>query len=85
MTRLWSEGPTSASSSTASGRSAAFMAGAPPPLCSMVQQWQVDTDWWAPKGGIERDYFAVTTGDGMLVVLYHDRLADEWWLSNLYD
>jgi hypothetical protein len=54
-------------------------------ITGIDEQWQVDGDWWHEEGRIWRDYFAVTTEDGLLCVLYYDHLAEEWRLSKLYD
>ena len=47
------------------------------------QRWQVDTEWWGER--VWRDYFAVTTTDGLLCVLYHNLPDGTWYLSKLYD
>jgi len=49
------------------------------------QQWQIDTDWWSPAGHIARTYFAVTTGAGLLCVIYQDQQSGVWYLSSAYD
>jgi hypothetical protein len=58
-------------------------------LARVVQQWQVDTDWWASEGRVRRDYLTVLTLDGLLCVLYYDHLdpvgEGGWFLSRLYD
>jgi hypothetical protein len=51
----------------------------------IVQQWQVDLEWWREPGRIWRDYLALITVDGLFCVLYHDRLVDEWRLVRVYD
>lgn len=49
------------------------------------QAWTVDSDWWSEEGRVWRDYFALTTSGGLLCVVYHDWLADEWRLAKVYD
>lgn len=49
----------------------------------IVQRWQVDTEWW--REHIWRAYYAVTTTDGLLCVLYNDLTDGVWYLSKLYD
>lgn len=46
-------------------------------------QWRIDRGWWRLR--IQRDYFKVHTRDGMLIVIYHDLLTDQWYLQRLYD
>lgn len=54
-------------------------------LLHIIQQWQVDTDWWDSAGRVWRDYTAAVTVEGLLCVFYHDLIADEWRLARLYD
>lgn len=49
----------------------------------IAQRWQVDTEWWQER--IWRAYYAVTTTDGVLCVLYNDLTDGAWYLSKLYD
>lgn len=49
------------------------------------QMWEVDTDWWNGQGRIWRDYFAVTTNNGLLCVLYFDKATSQWRLAKVYD
>ena len=46
-------------------------------------QWRIDEPWGRP---IRRDYFQLRTLDpALLVLVFHDRLADTWHLERLYD
>lgn len=54
-------------------------------LQHIQQRWQVDTDWWDENGRVWHEYFAVTSTDGRLWVLYQDLLTQSWYLSKLYD
>ena len=49
------------------------------------QHWQVDSDWWHESGRVQRDYYAVTTHEGLFCVLYYDSLDQRWYLNKLYD
>ncbi len=49
------------------------------------QHWQVDTDWWSDDGRVAREYYAVTTTDGILCVVYLDFLDEQWYLAKCYD
>jgi hypothetical protein len=51
----------------------------------IVQQWEVDTDWWEITGRIWRAYYAAFTEDGLLCVFYKDLVVGLWYLSKLYD
>jgi hypothetical protein len=50
---------------------------------AIAAKWRVDVEWWRAR--IWRDYFKLTTRDGLLVELYHDLMTDEWRLQRLYD
>ena len=45
----------------------------------------MDTDWWSEEGRVCRRYFALTTDDGLLCVVYHDAIGDGWRLAKVYD
>ena len=45
--------------------------------------WRLDLTWW--KDHIWRDYYKLTTHTGLLVVIYEDLLAGDWYLQQLYD
>lgn len=49
------------------------------------QRWQIDTDWWDAEGRVHRDYYAVTTLEGALIVLCYDHLEPGWYISRVYD
>jgi len=49
------------------------------------QTWQVDTDWSSDEGEAHREYYALTTTDGLLCVIYKDALNDGWYFAKLYD
>lgn len=51
----------------------------------VVQQWQVDTDWWAPDGRVHRDYWAAITAEGVLLVFFLDHSDGKWYLAKIYD
>ena len=55
------------------------------PVERIDQHWQIDTGWWTATGYTSRAYFALITQAGLLCVVYHDRLADAWYLSSAYD
>ena len=55
------------------------------PIRAIVQQWQVDLEWWRAEGRIWRDYLALITSNNLFCVIYYDRLHEEWRLTRLYD
>lgn len=54
-------------------------------ITRIIQQWEVDTDWWEATGRIWRAYYAAITEDGLLCVFYMDLLSGAWYLNKLYD
>lgn len=86
MTRLWPDGHPITVALNRGGEPATFTwQGRTHSIRCIRQRWQVDSEWWQPSGRVWRDYVAVTTGDGLLCVLFHDRLAGEWFLEKVYD
>lgn len=55
------------------------------PVEMIHQEWQVDTDWWDERGATWRDYFALTTSEGLLCVIYHDWNEESWRVAKVYD
>jgi hypothetical protein len=53
------------------------------PAQVILDRWRVDEDWW--RGRIWREYFRLITRTGLLVEVFHDLRADEWFLQRLYD
>ncbi len=51
----------------------------------VCQRWQVDSDWWSEDGQVSREYWAVTTKDGLLCVFYYDLLDQRWYIAKVYD
>lgn len=54
-------------------------------LTQIHQRWEVNADWWRAEGRIWRSYFAVTTTDGLLCVIYQDLEKQTWFLAKVYD
>lgn len=52
-------------------------------ITHVANRWRVDVEWW--RFHIWRDYFKVVTSSGLLVVIYHDLLTDQWFVQRLYD
>ncbi len=56
-------------------------------LAQVIQHWEVDADWWRSEGAVHREYWAVTTLEGLLCVIYRDTQGpgDTWFLVKIYD
>lgn len=54
-------------------------------VSQIVQQWEMDLEWWRAEGRIWRKYLALITSDHLFCVIYYDRLCEEWRLLRLYD
>jgi hypothetical protein len=91
MTQLWPQGQAIAVTLGAQGEPLAFTwHGRQHGGLRVVQRWQVDLAWWQGSGRVWRSYWAVITQDGLMCVLYHDRLRGDgeegaWRLVRLYD
>ena len=48
-------------------------------------RWRVHTRWWDAEEAIWREYIKVTTGTGLLCLLYRDLYAGGWFLVRVYD
>lgn len=84
MTRFWPEGTLIAVVIQASGRPLRFeWQGQVHQVETIARQWRVDVGWWRVR--IWRDYFKLTTDSGLLVVIYHELLTQQWYLQRLYD
>lgn len=49
----------------------------------VANQWRVDLGWWRLR--VWRDYYKLVTTSGLLVVVYHDLIGDEWYIQRVYD
>ncbi len=86
MTRLWPQGEAIEVREDRAGNVAGFeWHGHTHTITQVRQRWQVDADWWSEAGAVSRIYFAVTTKEGLLCVLYYDGLAAQWRLGKIYD
>jgi hypothetical protein len=87
MTRLWVDGFPLQVQTNSRDQPAIFqLNGRRYVVEQVVQQWEVDTDWWTEQGRVWRRHYAVTTrGDGLFCVISYDVLKDEWRLERVYD
>lgn len=49
----------------------------------ITRHWRVKSDWWDEP--LWRDYFKLTTDSGLLLIIFHDLLNEQWYLQRLYD
>ena len=92
MTRLWTEGVMIEVRTDGGGQPLAFQwARYLHQVTQVANRWRVHTLWWREE--IWREYFKVLTDSdfgelsraGLLCTLYHDLLADRWYLERVYD
>jgi hypothetical protein len=43
----------------------------------------VDEEWW--RGRVWREYFTLTTSTGLLMEIFHNLTAGEWYVQRVYD
>jgi hypothetical protein len=53
------------------------------PITQITRRWRIRSDWWDEP--LWRDYFKLTTDTGLLLIIFHDLLDDQWYLQRLYD
>jgi len=56
----------------------------------IVQEWEIDTDWWTEQGRSWTRHFALVTrdneaGPGVFCVVVADMLREEWRMERVYD
>jgi hypothetical protein len=84
MTRLWPDGESIEVRYDSPDTPQAFTwRGKTHVVQGIAIRWRVDADWWRVR--IWREYFKLYTHSGLLVVLYHDLVKDQWTLQRLYD
>ncbi len=49
----------------------------------ILERWRVAQGWW--KQAVEREYFRVRSGRGIVYELYRDLLGGGWYLQRIYD
>ncbi len=85
MTRLWSAALPIQVVTDAGGLPQKFLwRGTWHPVTSIANRWRVRATWWSEEAW--REYFKLTTADGLLCVLYRDLENDDaWFWARLYD
>ncbi len=86
MTHLWSPGDPVEIITDPDGAPSAFgWHGAWHTVEHIANRWRVRTSWWLPEATAWREYFKLTTSDGLLCTLYHDLYDGNWCCARLYD
>ena len=84
MTHLWAAGDSVRIVADSSGSpSRITWRGRAHPVRCIYTHWREDSEWWRAR--VWRDCFDLATTTGLEVVVYHDLLADQWYLQRLYD
>lgn len=52
-------------------------------ITRIYEHWRVADEWWGRE--IKRDYFRVKTSRGLACDIYHDSVANSWYLSRIHD
>ena len=55
-----------------------FWQGTPRHIVEVCNRWRMHTRWWEPEKAVWREYWKVATDDGLLCLLFYDRLRDRW-------
>lgn len=50
---------------------------------TIAKRWRLDQGWWRQR--VWREYFKLTTTDGLLVIIYLDLSGGGWYLQRVYD
>jgi hypothetical protein len=83
MTRLW-VGGVPVEVRLADGLPAQFTWGnRVHPVAGIANRWRVDIGWWRLR--VWRDYFKLHTTTGLLLIVYHDLVSDQWYVQRVYD
>jgi hypothetical protein len=84
MSRLWADGDPIEVEVGPDGLPRVFhWRGARHPVTGIANRWRVRTGWWIEEAW--REYFKLTTADGLLCTVYHDLRAGAWFCARLYD
>jgi hypothetical protein len=84
MTWLWPQGQPITVVSNARHEPLQFAwQGGAHQVVDITRRWRVDWGWW--QGRVWRDYFKLRTDTGLLVIIYRDLAAEQWYLQRLYD
>jgi hypothetical protein len=85
VTRLWPKGEPIQIWGDRDAPTGFSWQGTPHRIKAVCNRWQVHTRWWEPDEALWREYWKVTTDQGVLCLLCHDLLGGGWFLSRIYD
>jgi hypothetical protein len=95
MTRLWPRGePVEIWGGTEETPAGFVWKGTVHPIQYACNRWRVHARWWESSGATDtggdgqaiwREYVKVTTGTGLLCLVYRDLLEGGWFLARVYD
>jgi hypothetical protein len=86
MTRLWPAGdPVSVIAAEDGTPKQFFWHDRWHTVAMVTNRWRIQSSWWLPGASAQREYFKLTTTDGLLCALYRDLLEDVWRCARVYD
>ena len=84
MTRLWPEGDViEVLSDEGAAPHSLIWQGQTHTINHITRRWRIRSDWWDEP--LWREYFKLTTDTGLLLIIFHDLLTQQWYLQRLYD
>jgi Domain of unknown function (DUF6504) len=84
MSRLWRDGdPIEVELDPDSLPRAFYWRGAWRQVACIANRWRVRAGWWSEE--VWREYFKLTTADGLLCTIYRDLHTGAWFCARLYD
>ena len=51
-------------------------------VCRVYDHWRIADAWWSDEA--RRDYFRIELSNGSVCAIYHDTIADRWYLTKSY-
>ncbi len=69
--------------STVTGSGPGTRAGRTGRVTAIYEHWRLSDEWWGSE--VRRDYFRIETGKGLVYDIYHDTVADRWYLGRVQD
>jgi hypothetical protein len=85
MTPFWPEGKQLDLRVGEGGQPASFRAGERlHRVTGISRQWRVHTAWWREGGGVQRQYWELTTDTGYMCVLFFDVARQAWFMERVW-
>ena len=85
MTRLWPQGQRIEIRGTEDLPTGFNYQGKSHNIMDTCNRCRVHTGWWEPDRCVWREYLKITTDTGLLCLIYHDLLSNDWFMARLYD